>query len=542
MTWGPILAALLSALVPGAGQLYARKPLRAALFFLPTVGLVGATYYFLDLGTIGMAGLLVRPSFLTGLLALDVILLVWRTAAVIDAFMLTSDDSDRSWAMVPMALLLLAVAVPHLVTWNYGTDTLDALTTTFVAAPADAQFGPPVGTVRIPYPAVGGPDGEPAGPQITRTVYREHARPAVFRSGIGDPDAVSVWIDIANDVIVAPPYEQPENPLDNDRLTILLVGGDAGPGREGLRTDSMNVVTIDLVSGEAAVFGFPRNFKLMPLPNRFKKSFVDLEERVIEKDLTDLDEDGYPDTWYDQDGDLIPDEPPFESCECFPEMLNKVRQYTVDWTRTYPYSPDPGLSALKDVLSNAMDLPIDYFLMVDMGGFVDLIDAIGGVDVLVKEPYHVTVSSPEEGQPKASINVEPGMNHLDGLEALAYSRWRIGSSDYHRMRRQRCLVRAAATQTDTITLIKAYPTILDLMRESITTDIPIEALPDLVWAAGQIDLNNVATVGFIPPTYNTGRTPAKFPIPNVDRIRWKVRQVIENGVEAQSSSGTSECS
>jgi LCP family protein required for cell wall assembly len=289
------------------------------------------------------------------------------------------------------------------------------------------------------------------------------------------------------------------------------------------------------------LFGFPRNFKLMPLPDRFKTSFIDLEQRVFEKDLTDLDEDGYPDTWYDQNGDLIPDEPPFESCACFPDMLNTVRGYTLDWTTTYPYSPDPGLSALKEILSYTMDLPIDYFVMVDMSGFVKVIDAIGGVDVLVKEAYHVTVSSPEEGVPKASVSVEPGMNHLDGLEALAYSRWRIGSSDYHRMRRQRCLVRAAATQTDTITLIRAYPTLLDLMREAITTDIPIDALPDLVWAAGQIQFDHVATVGFVPPSYNIGRTPGHYPIPNVDRIRAKVRDIVENGVSAQSKSGQSEC-
>ena len=134
------------------------------------------------------------------------------------------------------------------------------------------------------------------------------------------------------------------------------------------------------------------------------------------------------------------------------------------------------------------------------------------------------------------------MNRLDGLEALAYSRWRIGSSDYNRMRRQRCLVRAAATKTDTMTLIRAYPTLIDIMKEYVTTDIPIEALPDLVWAAGQIDLNNVATVGLVPPTYSAGRTPGKFPIPSVSRMRAKVRDVIENGVTAQSRSGESECS
>ncbi len=531
-------AALLSGLVPGAGQLVARRPLRALLFFLPTVALTAGVLLFIDRGTLGMADLLVRPTFLTGLLILDVVLLAWRFAAVVDAFAITSKPGERGWLAIPLTLVLLIVAVPHVIAWDYGTRTISALNTTFTA-------GPPTGSVRfvnIPLLDDVKTDRPPKKPTIVRNVYRDQPRNAIYRQGLGDPDAVAVWLDIANTNIKPAPYLAPENPLDKDRLTILLVGGDAGPGREGLRTDSMNIATIDLKTGQAALFGLPRNMKLVPLPERFEESFLELEERVIEKDLTDEDQDGFPDHWVDLDGDLIPDEPEFESCKCWPTLLNEVHQYTLDWTSTYPYSPDPGLSALKDIISNLIDLPIDYFVMVEMGGFVDVIDAIGGVDVLVKEPYHVTVSAPREGAPKATVNVEPGMNHLDGLEALAYSRWRIGSSDYHRMRRQRCLVRAAVAQTDKLELIRAFPKLLDVVKNSVTTDIPLDSLPDLVWAAGQIDLDKIATVGFVPPTYNDGRTPGGYPIPNVPRIRAKVKQVLEEGVTAQSNSGESECS
>ena len=452
-------------------------------------GVTAGAFLFVDRGALGMAGLLVRPSFLTGLLILDVVLLVWRIAAVMDAFLLLSTDGERGWLTVPLSLLLLAVAVPHFVTWNITSDTLNTLNTTFVAAAPSQQVRPITALSDDETgPQPGQPEG-PAAPEFTKTVYATPNRGAIFQPGVGDDDAIQAWLEHSTLTVTATPYLPPTDPLDANRLTILLVGGDAGPGREGLRTDSMNVVTINLETGEAAIFGFPRNLKLMPLPNQFKNSFLDLEERVIEKDLTDLDLDGYPDTWYDQDGDLIPDEPPFESCECFPTLLNEVHQYSQDWTSTYPYSPDPGLSALKEIISYTMDLEIDYFVMVEMAGFVDVIDAIGGVDVLVKSPSHVTVSAAVEGGPKASVNVEPGMNHLDGLESLAYARWRIGSSDYARMQRQRCLVRAAATQTDTLDLIRAYPTLLELMRNSITTDIPIDALPDLVWAAGQIDFD-----------------------------------------------------
>jgi LCP family protein required for cell wall assembly len=536
MSGRPIIAAVLSAFVPGLGQLYARRPLRAAVFFLPTVAVGIAAYLFFDRGTFGMADLLVRPSFLTGLLILDALLLAWRAAAIIDAFVISAPVEDRGWLAVPLAFILLLIALPHAVAGSYVTQTIDALNTVFVAAPADEQIA-----ILPSSDFTASTTTLPPEPETTRNFYERGEQPAGDRSGIGHPDAAFAWDNLNAAHVEPAPFAPPEDPLDTDRLTILLVGADAGPGREGLRTDSMNVASIDLKTGQVAIFGLPRNFKLVPLPSRFRNSFINLEKRVIEKDNTDADSDGYPDTWYDQDGDLIPDEPPFQSCHCFPTMLNKVHQYTEDWTTTYPYSPDPGLSALKEVISNMIDLPIDYFLMVEMAGFVRTIDAIGGVDILVKEPYHVTVSSPEEGQPKASVQVEPGMNRLDGLEALAYSRWRIGSSDYHRMRRQRCLVRAAATKTDTVTLIKAFPNLVSIMKDYVTTDVPIGALPDLVWAAGQIDLDNVATVGLVPPTYTSGRTPGKFPIPYVSRIQAKVRDVIENGVEAQSRSGESEC-
>lgn len=484
-----------------------------------------------------MAALLVQPTFLTGLLIVNVAIVVWRITAVIDAYAVTPSTSDRSWMPVTLILVLLAVAVPHVIGWSYGAKTINTLEAVFVAAPEDGTL-----FSLEPTPAVD-PDTVPDPAIVVEIVEYdpESARNYMFRRGIGDPEALEVGaIDVAPASSQAPflPFTERVNP---ERLTMLVVGGDAGPGREGLRTDSINVVSVDLASGQVAIFGFPRNLKLVPLPNRFQNAFVRFEERVIEKDLTDMDDDGFPDTWVDIDGDEIPDEPEFESCRCFPDMLNKVYRETADWTKTYPNEPDPGLAALRDILSNLMGIPIDYYVMVEMAGFVRTIDALGGVDVLVQEPYHVTVSSPEEGVPKAEIDVPAGLSHLTGLESLAYARWRIGSSDYSRMGRQRCVIKAAVTQADTVKIIKAFPDLLDLMEQYVTTDVPLTFLPDLVRIAGDIDYNDVATVGFVPPTYSAGRTPGKFPIPNVQRIRHKVQQVFEEGPSAQSRTGISEC-
>ena len=536
----PLVGAVFSAIVPGSGQLYAGKPLRAAIVFSPMVVVVIGTYAFAQRGSIGMGELLVQPAFLSGLLVANALILLWRIGASIDAFLLISDRDHRSvLAGIALAAALGILAVPQLVGWVYGARTIATLNTVFVASAAEVEdAGPAVtdpvyetrlGLVRHPV-FIDIPELDPRSP-----------RNMIFREGLGDPDAIAALGDIYAPATPVAPFVPFEERVDTERLTILLAGGDAGPGRDGLRTDSMNIVTIDLDTGAVAMFGLPRNLKEVPLPSHLRTSFVGYEEAVRDRDLTDEDLDGFPDVWEDIDGDGIPDEPEFVSCACFPEMLNKVHQRTVDWTDRYPNEIDPGLAALRDIVSYLLDIEIDYYFMVEMAGFVHTVDTIGGVDVYVRDPYHVMVSSPEPGQPKAKINVEPGMNHLSGLEALAYTRWRIGSSDYHRMGRQRCVIKAAATQADTLTLVRTFPKLLDLMEQYVTTDIPVSLLPDLVRIAGTIDYENVATVGLTPPTYSAGWTPAKYPIPNVGRMRAKVQDVIVNGVVAQSTTGASEC-
>ena len=536
----PLIAAVLSGILPGAGQLYAGRPYRALIVFSPAVLVIAGVYSFTDRGAIGMGELLVQPGFLTGVLAANAAILVWRVAASIDAYLILSDRDSRTHAGTLAVLAVVGVlAIPQIIGWVYGAQTISALNTVFVASSPDiVEPGPPVPVEPVFAENPGVPH-----PMFNDTpdFGLSQSRRMLFMEGVGDPDAIAALGDIYAPPTPFAPFVPFEERVDVDRLTILLVGGDAGPGRDGLRTDSMNVVTIDLETGAVAMFGLPRNLKEVPLPKHLRNSFVRFERRVRERDLRDADGDGYPDAWVDRDGDDIPDEPPFRSCRCFPEMLNKVHRETSDWTNTYPNEVDPGLAALRDIVSHLLDIEIDYYFMVEMAGFVRTVDILGGVDVYVKDPYHVMVSSPEEGQPKAKINVEPGMNTLSGLEALAYTRWRIGSSDYNRMGRQRCVIKAATTQADTLTIARTLPDLLDVMEQYVTTDIPVNFLPDLVRIAGTVDYDNIATVGLVPPTYSAGRTPAKYPIPYVSRMQWKVQDIIENGIVAQSKTGASEC-
>lgn len=537
----PIVAAVLSAVLPGAGQWYAGRRLRSLIFLVPILlALVGVAIGVAtdSLGFRSLLGWVVQPTLLRMSLALNAAVLAWRVVAVIDAYMVAGGRRPSlGLAASLFAIVVAVVAAPQVAAASYTVRSITLLESVFVAAEEPIQEVLTVEMIREPEPPEKRSD--PAEPVVFES--SRSARNLVFRPGIGDPEAVEVWVDIVAPPVPEAPLLPYEERVAGDRLTLLLVGADEGPGREGLRTDSMIVATFDIESGEAALFGLPRNFKRVPLPPEFQSSFVELEKEAIEKEAVDDDGDGFPDTWTDRNGDGIPDKPRFKSCRCFPEMLNRVHENTMNWTDTYPSTPDPGLAALRDVVAHLIDLRIDFYVMVNMEGFVEVVDAIGGVDVMVTEPYHVAVSAPSEGSPKARVNVEPGMNHLTGLEALAYSRWRIGSSDYDRMQRQRCLVRAAADQLDPLTLARSFHTLADVVERSVVTDIPVAFLPDLVDVLGAVNLEQVSTVGLVPPTYNSGRTPGGYPIPNVSRIRAKVADVLE-GVTAETGDGdVNEC-
>ena len=549
-----ILAALLSALVPGAGQWYAGKRRRAVLFAVPLVLLIIATLAFrASVNNTDLLATLVQPRNLWGLVAGNLVLVAWRLSAVVDAYWLVAGHSHRSAVMwAGLGVLLIGVAAPHVIAGAYALRSIDLLNTVFAG---DEMTDTPATTLVLAAPnedatadpALNGASEEPDDhpviinrptDDLVTVEYRSVG--LIFKDGVGDPDAIAIRRDLRSGAPTAAPFVDFGDRVDDDRITILLAGGDRGPGRGGLRTDTMIVATVDVKTGQAALFGLPRNFKRVPLPDGLGHAFDELALRIWEWE-PDEDEDGFPDDWVDLDGDEIPDMPEL-NCHCFPDLLNHLHGQTRAWTTSYPNSTDPGMEVLAATIGNMIGLHIDYWMLVDMRGFVRLIDAMGGVDVMVTDALHVGVSSSEEGLPKAIVNVEPGMNHLTGSEALAYVRWRIGSSDYVRMQRQRCLLRSVVAEADPVTMLRSFTAMADAIEDSVVTNIPLSFLPDLVEVVGKIDLNQIVTVGLVPPRYSDGRTPGRYPIPNADRMRAKVAEVLEQGVPVEVvAEGEGEC-
>jgi LCP family protein required for cell wall assembly len=518
----PALAAALSTLVPGAGQWYAGRRRRSLLLLaLAGVGL-GATLWFAAQGVVYMLRTLVQPRWVWVLLALNLVILVVRAFAVADAYALErrfrpGPQPGRGWpARALLVVLLAAVVVPHAILFDYGLeaiDTIEALTVSddlpsleereqelIDQGVSEEDLGPTTTT----------------SPRITPSTLPPNASQWAKERWLPEDDLhpVRPVITPGEPAFYDAPFE--EDRLDG-RLTILLAGGDAGPGRWSLRTDVMIVASINLDTGKAILFSISRDMVYAPLPEDWDDAFIEdeYEEAVAAAEKAGVEP---------------PSREGFEeqSCHCFPDRMNAVWTYTQTWVRTFPEAVDPGMEALRRVLSLLLGLRIDYYVLVDMAGFVDLVDALGGLDIYITETMDVGFSPAREGEDPVRVNIaEPGTYHLDGHQALAFVRNRTGSSDSHRMERQRCTLRALAAEIDGVTVATRFPQIARAVRESAKSNIPLSFLPDLVEYAATLDLNDIATVAFGYPYYAHELNFRNLPIVDPERIRAKVRAALD---------------
>ena len=135
----PVLAAALSAVVPGAGQWYAGRVRRALLVAFPVVVLAVVMIIAGRQGAVRLLRSLVQPSVLWALIAVNVAVLAWRLFAVVDAYRVAGGKATRAVAVGILVLVIVAVAMPHLLATRYGLRTIDLLTTVFAEEPAESE-------------------------------------------------------------------------------------------------------------------------------------------------------------------------------------------------------------------------------------------------------------------------------------------------------------------------------------------------------------------------------------------------------------------
>jgi polyisoprenyl-teichoic acid--peptidoglycan teichoic acid transferase len=227
----------------------------------------------------------------------------------------------------------------------------------------------------------------------------------------------NVYSDVANAV------DKMHNPIDRegsekreqqvefdreDPLSILLVGVDKREGDSG-RTDSMIVATINPDTNSTKLLSIPRDTK------------------------TEIISNSDPD-----------------------------KNRTTKLNAAYAYG---GIEMTIDTVENFLNVPIDYYVEVNMEGFKDIVDAVGGIDVNNQYEFELDGTTLYEGQ-----------QHLDGEEALQYARMRKEDplGDFGRQERQKEVISKVVKKGASLTSLANYDDILEALQDNVLTNLTLD--------------------------------------------------------------------
>ncbi len=148
-----------------------------------------------------------------------------------------------------------------------------------------------------------------------------------------------------------------------------------------------------------------------------------------------------------------------------------------DWlTHVFRYG---GANLMLKTVSKQFDVDVDRYARVNFHAFAQLIDAIGGVDITLTETEAAALNGEIYTNATTKHKVYPGLNHLDGYDALQYARERFIDDDWHRMQRQRTVLQAALEQTKHLNLLQING-LLDKMLPLVQTNMTKKEINSLL--------------------------------------------------------------
>jgi LCP family protein required for cell wall assembly len=228
-------------------------------------------------------------------------------------------------------------------------------------------------------------------------------------SGASDDALAAEVVDVA-----AAPAVGEMLPLSRT-TNILVLGSDRRPNTPNWRTDVMMIVALDFETNRAGVISIPRDIFIERIPNH---------------------------------------------------NPNKIN--VVDYLGEQDEPDGGGPKLLGDIIQEKMGVPIHHFVRFDFAGFVDLVDALGGVEIEIDCPYYDYFQIEN-----VVLNVKPGVQRLTGDEALVYVRSRRRGGDLDRARRQQRFIWAIRNQVLNENILTKLPALYNTLSDSVQTDLGI---------------------------------------------------------------------
>lgn len=277
-----------------------------------------------------------------------------------------------------------------------------------------------------------------------------------------------------------PPGETPTpvpspGPTPVPRLTVLLIGEDSGVDRSTANTDSLIVASLDPVGRTVSMLSIPRDLVDAPIPGGG--------------------------VWHPK--------------------INGLAAWVRWHPDQFPGSNGKGEAVLAAVIGELIGVQIDYWAKVNLPGLLQVVDAVGGVDVTVVrgfcDPHYR-----EYGQDGFAII--PGRWHLNGSQALAYARVRhpLGESDFTRAARQQEVLVGLRDAVVRGGFLNDPIGFLQAIGRTVSTNVPPGILPQVATYAEEIGRKSVYRAVVTWPLVHPSAVPdprGSIQIPDIPGIR-----------------------
>ena len=593
----PLVAAVLSFLFPGLGQAAAGDRRRGAIVAIPALATVAAFIFILIFWRKSLLNAAFDTTWLTSLLLLDLVALLYHGWAVVDSYLVATrsgkpQSRQRSrrgsspslgTAGAMGAILILTVAVHGAfasvdMDWQGGVNCVQDLSC-FAGAtlPSGQTFSIDTNDPNLAVvtdPSASGSSSSASAPSASGTI------------------APGSSLDLSNLPSFIPPLNG-QNWAADGQFNVLLLGVDYEPGTSrtgGLRPDTMMVLHMDIASGRAALISVPRGTQCVPLPK-------DIGEHYLTQD----DAIGCPAyTWPymlnwlagEAGWGLISRTP--AAVKNFPFYQDATAGQTND-----PLALARAVEATSQAISTLTGLVIDGYVLINIQGLTQLIDTLGGIDITVptrivdypcgpsgtfeskwrvcdlnpptaSNPHPVMSSrvhdgyqvppgqlaemtadaaksggkqtitwhgstDPQDGTGIA-FNIAPGTQHMDGPWAVAYARSRIYYTDWDRNLRQQLVLKSLRSSVDPCTMLTKIGDLGSLIKSlsMFNTNLPLSDVSEWAGMAQKVLGGSVQSFNFDPTTLGTPRTTY------ISQTTWaKAKDIVGHSLDKAPTSGSS---
>ena len=174
-----------------------------------------------------------------------------------------------------------------------------------------------------------------------------------------------------------------------------------------------------------------------------------------------------------------------------------------------------GQKLTQDTVEKFISVPMDHYIVINVKAFQRIIDAIGGIDIDVEKRMYY--EDPWDDDGGLVINLQPGMQHMDGKTAVTYVRYRDEEGDIGRIGRQQKFMKAVMEKVTSPSIIPQLPSVIKEVLSSVKTDLSFRQLLEFAGSLKESQKNGLKTE-MVPgrPLYIEG---ISYWIPDITKLR-----------------------